>query len=146
MDESNFRTIQIRQMTTLHDLKRLLDEGETLVGYNILVWKSPKPNHYYVSDGLRTNEYDWQMIEKGILIDPSNWHQRNQIGADKPVAEPPLKGPDVLMEQVMEAYSKPYKPLMVVVDAKEWEALQTEIAELRRVNVSLIQQLRKQVK
>lgn len=117
-------------MNTLTDLKRLLDEGETLVNdFGSLMWKAAQPDMYFVNHAM----FSWEDIV--LYSNPSLWHQRDQIGAEKPVSEPPLKGPDVLMEQVMEAYSAPYKPekpVMMAVPVEQWDALQEELAELRR--------------
>ena len=122
-------------MNTLTDLKRLLDEGETLVNdFGSLMWKAAQPDMYFVNHAM----FSWEDIV--LYSNPSLWHQRDQIGAEKPVTEPPLKGPDVLMEQVMEAYSAPYKPekpVMMMVPIEQWDALQEELAELRRFKESM---------
>lgn len=122
-------------MNTLTDLKRLLDQGETITDGKRLMWKAPFPNQYTINHNLSTVTLDWDDILYLVAPDPSKWHQRDQIGAEKPVTEPPLKGPDVLMEQVMEAYSAPYKPekpVMMMVPIEQWDALQEELTELRR--------------
>ena len=114
-------------MNTLTDLKRLLDQGETMVDGYRTMWKAPFPNQYTINHNLSTVTFDWDDILYLVAPDPSSWHQRDQIGAEKPVSEPPLKGPDVLMEQVMEAYSAPYKPekpVMMMVPIEQWDALQ----------------------
>jgi len=123
-------------MTTLTDLKRLLDEGEALVNGTRTISKNIERNYYYLN-AFGPNSEGEMLVFMG---DPSLWHQRDQIGAEKPVTEPPLKGPDVLMEQVMEAYSAPYKPekpVMVAVPIEQWDALQEELTELRRFKESM---------
>lgn len=85
-------------MTTIDDLKALLDSGETLINKDETIYKVPFHNQYCMGKTGCDNiilDYD----DLGFYItDPSLWRVRDQIGAD-------------------------YAPRMVVVDAREWDAM-----------------------
>jgi len=71
-------------MNTLTDLKRLLDQGETLVknGESLLRLSE---NIYELRYGPENwARGGWDFIAE-CVGDPSLWHQRDQIGAEKPV-------------------------------------------------------------
>jgi len=72
-------------MNTLTDLKRLLDEGETITDGYRTMWKAPFPNQYTINHTLSTVTLDWDDILYLVAPDPSKWRQRDQIGAEKPV-------------------------------------------------------------
>jgi len=93
-------------MNTLADLKRLLDEGETLTDGKGLMWKAPFPNQYTINHNLSTVTLDWEDILYLVAPNPSLWRQRDQIGAEKPV--------------------------MMAVPIEQWDALQEELTELRQ--------------
>jgi len=88
--------------TTLTDLKRLLDQGETLVNdFGSLMWKAAQPDMYFVNHAM----FSWEDIV--LYSNPSLWHQRDRIGAEKPA--------------------------MMAVPIDEWNALQEELRELREL-------------
>jgi len=180
-------------MNTLTDLKRLLDEGETLVNdFGSLMWKAAQPDMYFVNHAM----FSWEDIV--LYSNPSLWHQRDQIGAEKP-DYPDYRDKDRLrfvkefdQMKTMESlkalldrgktlvkgekqlwkseygYSylerpnnirftenfeyaakeyiktpsewselKPEKPVMMMVPIEQWDALQEELAELRRFKESM---------
>ena len=90
-------------MNTLTDLKRLLDEGETICHGEEMIWRWD-PTHYIHSP--IGEKYTWYELIGEVITDPSLWHQRDQIGAEKPV--------------------------MMAVPVEQWDALQEELTELRR--------------
>lgn len=90
-------------MNTLTDLKRLLDEGETICHGEEMIWKAGPDEWWYQPYSGSTVV---KIFELGIIADPSLWHQRDQLKLEKPV--------------------------MMAVPIEQWDALQEELTELRR--------------
>lgn len=124
---------------TLQELKVILDKGNCITNGKEKIRKGTGGDCYYY-EGIHNlpAPMPWAFFE-GYIGTPSDWYEAKP-GATNPSDEMIRK----MIFAPRERKPKPpqFAPRMMVIDAREWEAIQKELEELREVNLKLIQQLK----
>jgi hypothetical protein len=112
---------------TLEQLKQILDDGGTIV-HNELPTQISK---HIEGLGYRigSSHFDWKEVES-ILNAPSEWQEvKAEIPENVQMALDTYRQTPI--QFVRSNSDKPFAPRMIVVDVREWDALQGELEELR---------------